>query len=292
MTNTPKIYPTFGALDSDCVADGRPLDAHVLQTLAGSSNRLITRSAPLASLVWNAAPPAVVELPGTNIAYAMPFWSQVTPRIPIIKMPLIKEATLLYTLGASDDAEIGLQIATDQAPFDPTLPIATSMTVAEIIGSATSPYGDVKDRKNFIPLREGAVNESVAFYLRGGYGDLADTGTYGSPNSGTIESISGNNPLYGSSIKVSGATWNSKADGDPTSDRLDGGGHVFIFKNGLGDTILEPRLIRFVQREDELTVFPGVPEDFRGEVLRGADFEIRKLPVVRFHGLMLYSMEL
>lgn len=292
MSNQPKIYPTFGALDSDCVGDGRPLDAHVLQTIAGSSNRLITRSAPLVSLVWNAGDPAVVALPGRNVSYAMPFWTQVTPRIPIVKMPLIREATLLYTLGASDDAEIGLQIATDQAPFDPTLPIATSMTVAEITGSATSPYGDVEGRKNFIPLREGSVNESVTYYIRGGTGDLADTGAYGSPNSGTIESITGNSLLYGSTVKVSGATWNAAADSDPSEDRLDGGGHVFIFKNGLGDTLLEPRLIRYVQREDELTIFPGVPEDFRGEALRGADFEIRKLPIVRFHALMLYGMEI
>lgn len=290
MSQEPIILSSYGALDSDCLADGRPSDAHLLRTLAGSSNRLITRGQPLVQCIYSAVPESILgsafpglgfEYPGLHKLYASTVWTKITIDIPVIKKPLIRTAKLFARLGASNDALLSIQVATEAAPFDPSAKVEASENIYTFSGSATDPYGDVSFAMFGIPLREGPT-ETVSFYVRANsLGDLGNETTNGGDNTDTIERISD------SGLVIKGDStggWNDYSNANNWAVN----GHGVLISSG-GVPVTEPRWITKVLSSDEIRVWPPLPSaDVTGE-LRGATMEIRKLATVRIYGLTLYG---
>ena len=287
---SPLIASTYGALDSDALADGRASDSQVLRTLAMGANRLVTRGQPLSSVVFNAIEESLasVSQPGWHKGYGHPgAWIQITPRLPITKRPLITAAKLIFRMAASAGT-ISVQVATDAQPFNPDARPYDSQNIFTFLGSdLDSPYTEYSDIKNNIPLREGPI-EHVTYYLRsdlgptGGLAADGATGTYGAPNSGVSGDI---DDVERNRIVVGGTSWNAASDPDTWGK----GGHALRFTTSVGTNITDPRWI-IGSNDDTLFFFPPLPDDGTLlEELKQAAYEIKKIPMWRIYSLNLYA---
>jgi hypothetical protein len=284
MTRSPRVFSRFGALDSAALADGRASDAQVLRTLAMSANRLATRGQPLAQVVFNSIDEseAINSANGWHKGFAPPFWLQITPTIPIVKKPLIRSAKLFWRIAAST-GDLGVQVATDASPFNPRARATLTSNTFGFAGSGVDPYGEVANVHRGIALREGPT-ENVTFYIRGSTGADGDTGTYGTPNTGTITKVSGQRDV----LEVEDAEWNIGG--------WNTGGHAVIITPATGTSPIEPRWITSVFGENfastdgtKLKIFPALPDDATVEAVVDAEFTIVKIPQWRVYGLSLYA---
>ena len=284
---TPEIPAEFGALDSAAVADGDPIDAHVLRETARSANRLICLGEPLMNFIWDASTDGSGdENPGAHIGFGLPYWFRVTPLIPREKMPGLTSAKLFARFKARNTEVLELQVETKRRPFNPS----GNGNVLTLTGTGSDAWADLSG----VLIDEGPT-EMVSVWMRGvGTGTTANTGTYGTPNTGTVERVIGDN-----SVEVDGAAWNS------TGSTLATGGHFVEFTNAAGQRVAESRAIVAVQTYAEvvsaspitlragsrLVVYPKFTSSLERQMIEGSTFTIYEMPRWRLINLALYAQD-
>lgn len=272
----------FGALDSDCVSDGDPVNAHVLRTLGRSTSRLVCQSEPLVSFTYDASTDAGYrENSGARELFVFyPEWIRV-PLGPAIvpKKPTSRyaECSVIASVGNSNNC--WLQIATSAQPFDPFL-LPTNDHFVDVDGDGTGNYqtfssvGDIR-------LGPGEFERVEVWATGAADGAALDTGTYGSPASG-VPTLLGPRRLY-----YSGASWASALGSD-----VAGAGHYIVFATASGTYATRPRRITYnetdlIYWDEDLT--PGEISFIRNS---GASFYIYKITELRIADIALYTKEL
>ena len=269
---SPEIPSAFGALDSDVVADGGPVDAHVLRETARSANRLICLGEPILNFIWDASTDgANDENPGTLTGYGLPYWFRITPSLSREKMPGLTSAKLFVRFKARNTETLELQVATKRRPFDP----AGNGNVLTLTGTGSAAWADLSG----VLIDEGPT-EMISVWMRAlRTSTTADTATYGAPNTGTVSRIANRD-----AIESDGATWN-------TSGSMLGGFHVIEFTNGAGNVVTSLRQIVSVNSSTRLVVYPGFTSDEEYEAVTGSTFTIYEMARWRLINLALYAQD-
>lgn len=262
----------YGALDSDAIVDGAPAAAHTLRAMARSAHRLLAKRETVVAEAWDVdGDDGETSSP---VGPAWPFWVQVG-RWPVRKMRRRELYDVSLGVRIDGDARVDFQLATRRRPFtaapDPSAPNLWSLT-----GS-----GDyVAELREGI---EGAPEEldELELYVRGEVSDdLASTGTYGTPNTGSVARV------WGASLYASGAAWNTS--GSVLSFR-----HALVFVDGAGAFIDAPRVIVGVGEDTsgKYLLFHPPVDAIAAARLASADFEIRQLPTWRLSHLTVATQE-
>lgn len=268
---TPEIPATFGALDSDVYADGGPVDALVLRTLATSANRLMCTGEPLINLVWDASSDlGGDEAPGSFIGFGWPFWFRLTPLASRPKTPGQTLGHAIVRVKLRNTETMQVQVETRRRPFD----ASGASNILSITGTGSDAYVTLDD----IPI-DPSDTERIAFWARGDVtATTGNTGTYGAPNTGTIDR------LQGYDLEDDSATWTTTVGATWAE-----GGHGVTFKDGGGTQIAEPRLITAVHAT-RLSVYPAFSYE-EIAILAGATYTIVELPRWRVTQLALYAQD-
>ena len=277
----PEIPLRFGGLDDEAFTDGAVVGAGEVREILRNNNDLVRRGHLVDRWVTRANPPTGVE-DGYGLAIAAPFWQLALPVLPT-GLPVEKKwglSRLRMRVRADIEADrvVELFLATSVNP-DPSQAAAPTLTCRGIGGTDVYTVAD-------IPCRRGA-GEELALFMRARIDidndPLLDTGTYGGVSSGTIDSAP---TLY--SMRSSGAAWNT------TGDQVHTGGHYLVTRDAAGAARVQGAEIRAVGPDsgggvtDELVFWPPASDQRH---LVGADFEIRKLPLVRFVSVAIYAQD-
>lgn len=180
----------FGALDPDAVVDGRALDSLTLRTIGRQTNLLLRKQQTILNCVW----PITTQTIEGNAAYraefnATPDPTQVWPTFDLAKMPGPTTATIYFYARIPTTLTMIFTIAVGNVGF------------FELEAEGT---GDWELYSRQIGLPTGLAAQVRIFHRGVGVGDLVDTGTYGSPDSGTLAST---DTLTDTSFTRPTATW-------------------------------------------------------------------------------------
>lgn len=286
----PEIASVYGALDSDGVfADGEVPSAHIARVLARSANRLLCRGGePLLNMVWDSGG-AVTETPnGGCQGYGSPSWIQITPG-PLTrpKKPGITKAKLNVRAWTRTGESIFIQVGTLASP-----PVGhatgDSPNTVKIDGNGSWQWHSKSD----IPIDYGHV-EAIAVYLRGLVTSTAGaTGTYGSPNSGTVDQFSTPTEMFDN-----GATWS-------LSPTWASGGHAVVFEDGSGRPLGPPQwIVGVIPTIDPtagsgvptyatgLRLYPGIQSEFTRTSIVGQTYRIFETARWRLANISLYPQD-
>lgn len=273
---TPTIAPTFGALDSDVYADGAPVDAHVLRTLASSANRLTCRGEPICNLVWNASTETSdAETLGAYAGVGFPFWFRLTPAFDVSKKPGHQLARLIVRAKLRASEELLVQVATRKRPFDAGADDG-SPNVVLLTGTGADEY----TTDDTIELDIGD-SETISFWALGRPTSTLASSIYGTPNTGTITETWSPNFLIDTS-----STWNNSAF-PPSFRNL----HCVVITDAAGNELTRPRVIHWVDYDGRLHLRPHWDDNYAMGAFAGETYSIYELPLVRFTQLALYALE-
>lgn len=179
-----------------------------------------------------------------------------------------------------------LQVETKRRPFNP----AGNGNVVTLTGTGSDAWADLSG----VLIDEGPT-ETVSVWMRGvGTSTTANTGTYGTPKTGTVTRTVGDD-----AIEVDGAAWNS------TGSTLASGGHFIEFTNTAGQRVAESRAIVSVQTYVEvltaspitvragsrLVVYPKFTSSYERQMIEGSTFTIYEMPRWRLMNLALYAQD-
>lgn len=273
---TPEIPSAFGALDSTVFADGGAADASVLRELARSSNRLACTGEPLLRLIYDASTDSLGDTSaGRLLAYGEPFWFALTPPLTRPKHPGLTRAKLWVYFQARSGEKLHMQVSTSALPFSATAP-DDAANVVTLAGTGADAWASLDN----IPIAPGNV-DYLQLWLRGSPTSTAgSTGTYGSPNTGTITGLPAANI-----VEDTTATWTNGATNWAT------GGHVITFEDGSGNQIGQPRAITNVLGDDWLQIYPPIDPGWSQQVIVGATYHIYEASQIRLYSAMLYAKD-
>lgn len=170
-----EIASAFGALDGDALTDGRALDAHTLRTMAMQANRLVSKQQQIACLVWPEQA-STVEGVSQHVFEQVATFDDFAPIAPPIMTPKCPGLTVgkVYIRAkiASGAKAVFAAQTTVEAPPDRHTVTATG-TGAFANYTITG-----------VEFQPGPI-DTLTILARGdtARGTLANTGTYGTPNS-------------------------------------------------------------------------------------------------------------
>lgn len=267
----------FGALDADAIADGTSYSALVARNMGRQANRLLAKRHTLLSLIW----PMTSEEAGDYSQYRAEWLAStadelILPPMTIRKKPGIVAADVYLRVYAASgvDVEFRLQTRAQQQRLQQVL---------TVVGTGAWAWATRE-----LVLDSGELEE-LHVYARTGNdnGALMDTGTYGSPATGTIDSgdwlTSTSYTHHGSGI-----TWD---------EQLVSAGHVFrILDNGL--VLGDQAITNVVNLSGNHTIyFQGLSVDQWQRISgaaaagRSLDYEIRELPWFALAQILVVSKE-
>jgi len=231
-----EIATQFGALDTDALTDGGALHAHALRQLAMSSHRLAERGGPMVQLMWDSSTDVAESetIGGALLGYAVgQSWIPLyVGPVAYPKKPNARTATAKIMLEYANGSDVFVCVQTSQADLTSDL---SALNVIKCRGTGSLETYTLED----IPMGTGSA-EPLAFWIRpADAGDLMDTATYGSPNTGTPELVQAVGMLDND------ATWNTTSSG---SAQLGGSNYSVVFLDA--DTsypLIRPRRIAWVQ---------------------------------------------
>lgn len=280
----PEVASLFGAIDSSAIADGEPLDAHVLRAMGMSANRLLCQGEPLLVLPYDVAGNSGIPetddegtQEGGPYGFGSPFWVEIIPPVTCYKKPGLTSAKLFVRHSITSGGILYVQLATRAQRFSDTASSDNAPNVLKLTGTG----GWTTESIAGIPIDYG-VDELVSLSILGAPGDLGATGTYGTPNSGSVDLvIDAGCILYGSGA----TTW---ADGSGV-DSWAGGGHAIVFVDPItGVELVTPRQILQTQEASRIVFWPTL-SPFEQRMIADKAFEIRKLVNWRFGAISLYA---
>lgn len=185
----------FGALDYDAIVDGSPVDANRARAMVRQANRLIRKRQQLLQLIW----PSRLDDSAYRVELVAPIsYEQVLAPLSIRKKPGLTVADIYLRVRAPSGRQVRFAVATRAQP-DP------QQQTVQHTGTGSWAY----------ITREVALDpgpsELLTLYVRAeGEGALMDTGTYGGPNSDTLEDYAvSSNSLY--SVASPQPTWDERA---------------------------------------------------------------------------------
>lgn len=188
--STLEADTVFGALDPDAVVDGRALDSLTLRTIGRQTNLLLRKQQIILNCVW----PITTQTIEGNSTYraefnAKPDNEQVWPTFDLPKMPGPSSATIYFYARIPTSLTMIFTI------------VVLDAGVFELECAGTGDW-ELYSRSILIPA---GLSMRVRIFHRGvGVGDLLDTGTYGTPDSGTLAST---DALDATGFARPGATW-------------------------------------------------------------------------------------
>lgn len=267
---TPEVASLCGAIDSDAVDDGDPYGAHWLRPLIRSANRMTAKDQLLFALFWP-------ELPaGEENAYpfegiAPIWWVRAYAPVPVWKRPGLTSATSQLRISVPTGEEVEVYIASSVRPWHPNV---TADLV--VMGSGSFANETIED----LPINE-AQGDEFEIWVRGRpTANLANTGTFGAPNTRSSASPTGIYTLIRErQLNLSSASWNSSG-----INSLAQGAHFIRFLDGDGNQIGPPRMITGhygvtgLVFEPPLTEYERARCDDDASGGGGGDFEIYKCP--------------
>lgn len=288
----PERASVLSGLDSAAIADGRAPSAHLLRELARNGNRVVSRSELAARLSFDTGGIAGESMGSDDLHGwgTVDRWVPLTTRIPIDRNPFLRSYRAILNSYLEEDAKLYLQIETADWPYDPAASPAAP-NVLTLDGDSGSDTW-VKDALSLAVT--GRASDYVRLWLRSDVLGTLDTGTYGSPASGTFTGITDWTAGPGRwTLEDSGATWNS---GGSTPAN---GGHLVRIFDAFGNVVV-PYTRILVNTGTTLTVrldsYAGIPfGDGRGSEwlaysnLGGCDYEIVETPTWRIGDFALYA---
>ena len=165
----------FGALDGDALTDGRALDAHTLRAMAMQANRLVSKQQQIACLVWPEVA-TTVEGVSQQIFEQVATFDAFAPIAPPIMTPKCPGLT-------TGKVYIRAKIASGaKAVFSAQTTIEGPPDRHTVTATGTGAYANYTI--NDVEFQPGPL-DTLTISARGdtARGNLANTGTYGTPNS-------------------------------------------------------------------------------------------------------------
>lgn len=279
-----EIPSVFGAVNSTVAADGLPVSAQALREIARGGHRIIAQGEPLAQLVWDSSTDALDGvIPGALSGYGVAgVWQKIYwgPMI-VDKRPGLRTATAKVVAKITSAEAIYMQIATRGAPFNRTADIERVGNLITMVGSGSfTAY-----TKTGIPVDRGPM-EGLDIYVQGASTTtLIDTGTYGSPSSGTVDAIAQDTLLHHA------ATWDTVPAGGSTTGTLADGSAFLSFEDASGNYLVSPRRVIGVISATQLRFTPSISGD-DAQMLQGSTFKLRKFSEWRIASISLYTEDL
>ena len=165
----------FGALDGDALTDGRALDAHTLRTMALQANRLVSKQQQIACLVW---PDVATTVEGVSqqIFEQVATFDAFAPIAPPIMTPKCPGLT-------TGKVYIRAKIASGaKAVFSAQTTIEGPPDRHTVTATGTGAFANYTITG--VEFQPGPI-DTLTISARGdtARGNLANTGTYGTPNS-------------------------------------------------------------------------------------------------------------
>lgn len=300
----PEIAATYGALDSDAFADGKPASSAPARELARSVNRLLAQGEPLLQLIFDANIDGggADNIPGlgylTGFAlngqwrrfYQGPLWCP--------KKTTHRRAEVQITADVTVDTTILVQVATSGHPFDPYATVDDS-NVIEMVGTGDFEEYAAED----IVLGDGSM-EQVELFVQGDVDqELMAVGNYhagppiyydngyGSPATDSVPLIVDFNRH--DSIGLDGAHWNFEL-----GSRIDDGSVyvVFVNANQPNELLTAPRLVISLLSPTGFVFRPPLSATearlVLGTALHPTAFELRRYPVYQVANVAIYTQDL
>lgn len=267
----PEVASVYGALATTAFSDGSPATAHKLRELVRNGNLEKARGGLMAR--WVADARATGERPGAALLFAPPYWQHVVQGLVV---PVAKKHDLVVAR-----VRIRAIVTLDQrvAWFVGATPRPTPRSARISLGEVGVMTGTGSDQVLTleVPVRR-APAESLSIYARHLVDPTKDgllvTGTYGSPNTGTVSTVP--TPY---SFGSSGASWSG----------VHTGGHYVLFTATGGGVRHVPSRIVDTLSSTELAIFPHFGSDAERFAVRGSTFELRKSPAVQLLSVAVYA---
>lgn len=273
LFDVPEVAALYGALDSDTVADGRALDAHLTRTVTTNTNRLMGKGAHLATLTWPIRPTSG-DYDGLHRwapnSYFIPIpsrfsWTAITAPIPLNYRRGLR--TFEARIRARVYGTVWLQFATRAHPFYTQASVPFHANTLELDDTADA----LDDFSQAGMLLDPSGYDELTIYARAvsNESDLADDTVGGAPND---RSGLGVTPTYAESwLGFAGAgTWVER-------------GYMYLgteiaFRDGLGAEITR----RQITGATPNTLWWGSPltDAELTDVIAGDDFSLYRLPTI------------
>ena len=287
---------TFGALHGDNLADGSPLDSWTLRTMARSSNLLSSHGEPMLSAVFDSDLSNGDETSGGLLGFGCLHWFQILPGpMTVPKKPGTNSLELCVNVaitgsGGAGVDEIEIQVGTIATGGILERPSVSMPNVVSCVSDGSNSWQTFT--LSGIPADPGPF-EKITIAIRGKLSNpptLANVGTYGSPNTGTVEAFWHVSESV-CNLYSSAATWNT----GPGVSTLADGGHAIRVVDSNGVEMLTPRTIIETGRDTGsgstryLYAYPGLDFPLQTRELRNQTFEIVELPKWRFASIQLWT---
>ena len=283
----PDVASQYGALDSGAVVDGDAAHAHVLSTVSRNVQRLVVRGEPLFVGAWDSSTDSGEAVnTGSLTGYAVfGAWSRIIPGpITVDKSPWHSKATLRVVAKIGNGLNAYLQVVTRGAQ-------PASSTDAPNVLTMAGTGAFVEYALTGVDLGPNDT-EDLDFLIQGDPTSTGlNTGTYGTPASGTVSSVG----IDWFEDVTTPANWNA---GTTTPKLTDDSRHVVLFTEPVSGALLIPPVSpRWVMLKTGSTT-KGYTIAFDPEITQAmadqlnglpAAYAIRILNTWRISGISLYA---
>lgn len=269
----PELATEYGQLADAAFGDGSPGSAHVMRELGRNGNLLKARGGQVQRFVSDARSSSDGQ--GNALSFAPPYWQHLVPGliIPANKKSGITSVRCRLRVQIDNGYKVLFSLGTMPRPT----PRGRALSTAELVVATGTGAEQVL---TFTQRAQTAPGESLSLYCR----HLVDpdndaklvTGTYGTPNTGTVVSVP--TPY---SFTASGATWNN----------VHTGGHYVIFEASGGRVLHVPSKIVDTLSTIELAIFPHFGTDTIRYGVRASTFTLYKSPAVRLISCAVYGVD-
>jgi len=271
LFKTPEVAAVYGALADAAFADGAPVTAHKVRELVRDGNLLKGRAGMLAR--WVADQRTSGERPGAALAYAPPYWQHAVSSlvVPVGKKHGIRTLRARIRAIVSLDQRVSWFIGATPRPT----PRAARISQGEVAIQTGTGDVDVIDLE--FPC-QAPPGERLSIYMRHlvdpSKDPLMDTGTYGTPNTGTVNTV--NTPY---SFGHNAAAWSN----------VHTGGHYVLFTTAGGGIRHVPSKIVDTLSGIDLAIYPHFGSDAERYGTRGSTFTLYKSPSVQLLSVVVYG---
>lgn len=262
---TPEIASAYGALDSDAAVDGSAATAHLLRAAARSMHRLLAKPEPVLSALYDTR---AADSEGRAMSGpALPWWT-IVDTYPVNAMRGRSTIDVRITLRVPVSTDLRIQVCTRAQVFVGNPPAGQYKTA-----TATGAWETVE--WDGLPIDSSGVDEVTIYVSASAGATLGSTATYGSPNTGTVRSVSGERMVPDTTpswVTTTRNTWAMR--------------HLLVFLSGSA-LLTTPRLITAVY-PDSMRFAPAASAG-EGALLAGSTYEIRTLPLWRLAAVTAWT---
>lgn len=261
----------FGALTPSAAEQAEFGHSHVLREIARGGHRVAGKGNYLSHMFWDKSG-AGLEVVSARQFFAKQQWSQVLPPIHAQRKPNLRTAVVKLQARITEDAVVWFQVCTDSQGPRPDAP-TSAPNMLECLGTGDWEWYTLEG----IPL--GPRNsETITLWCIGGESvEVFDTGTFGTPASGTATLVAE------SGFRDAGAAWNS------TNFSLYAGAVSVRFLTSSGGVLLAARPVEGSTTEDLHFVQSHwlSPDEVRAANTSGVTYELLQTPSCRLGAFVM-----